>query len=57
MTVSERNQHERVFVHAGRLAFSLGVDLGGNPYREHPYRTLWERGWRSAKKHFYGGGR
>jgi len=52
MTKLEQLQPELIFLSAGRKAFRMGVPVANNPYRDHPYRKLWEKGYRIEKKRF-----
>ena len=50
LTAFERQQPQHVFVHAGKTAFQIGVPIQNNPYKEKPYRDLWDKGYRAAKR-------
>lgn len=50
MTSFEKSQPPRVFIHAGRLGYMIGVNFLDNPYKQEPYRSLWEKGWRLQRQ-------
>jgi hypothetical protein len=52
MTTLEMSQHRDIFIRAGRTAFLMMIPLD-NPYKEQPWKSLWERGHKQAKKRFY----
>lgn len=52
MTSFEKSQPPRVFVHAGRLGYMIGVNFLDNPYKQEPFRSLWEKGWRMQKNQY-----
>lgn len=52
MTVNEKKQSELVFVNAGKKAYHMLIFISNNPYTEQPYRELWEKGYRRAKRDF-----
>lgn len=50
MTEFEKRQPARVFISAGRKAYHALIHVSANPYKQEPYRDLWEKGWRFARK-------
>lgn len=52
MTLLEKKQPNSVFVSAGRNAFRAGVHFMNNPYKDNPYRTLWEKGYMAESRRF-----
>lgn len=50
MTNAEKKQPHSVFVSAGRKAYLMLIHIQNNPYTIKPYRDLWEKGYRSAKR-------
>ena len=52
MTKFEANQPNSVFVNAGRNAFKAGIHFLNNPYKDKPYRTLWEKGYMAESRKY-----
>jgi hypothetical protein len=50
LTAFEKTQARDVFVGAGRLSFHAFVPIENNPYKDEPFRSLWEKGWRTARR-------
>lgn len=50
MTAKEKAQPHIVFVEAGKKSFQIGVHIMNNPYPLQPFHTLWEKGYRKAKR-------
>ena len=53
MTSFEKNQKSGVFVEAGRTAFRMKLALRDNPYKEEPFKTLWNKGFTSESRKFF----
>ena len=52
MTNFEKNQNEKVFIQTGKTAFLMMINFF-SPYKDQPFKGLWERGYKIAKKRFY----
>lgn len=50
MTEFERKQHPVIFIGAGRKSYLLGILPNNNPYKEVPFRDLWDKGWRQERR-------
>jgi hypothetical protein len=50
LTNFEKNQHPAVFISAGKKSFLMAVHIQNNPYTLKPFRSLWEKGYRAAKR-------
>ena len=44
------DQPSGVFVGTGRLAYTMGIHAQDNPFKRQPYRDLWDKGWKAAKR-------
>ena len=53
MTNLEKAQPRNTFFEAGRHAFMIGISFGDNPYKEHPFKTLWEKGHLAGQRRLY----
>lgn len=50
MTKYELSQSDKTIIHAGRIAFTVGVPAVSNPYRKnHHLFKLWSVGFKKAK--------
>lgn len=54
MTEQEKSQPLSTFEEAGKKAYHAGIHISGNPYKEQPYRQLWDKGYKQAKRAFEG---
>lgn len=52
LTNFEKQQPDHIFVKAGKDAFAILVPITNNPYTADPYKTLWEKGYRRAKRDY-----
>lgn len=52
MTSFERKQPQHIFTSAGKKAFTLGIPITNNPYKEQPFKGLWEKGHRLARRKY-----
>jgi hypothetical protein len=50
LTNFEKRQPDAVFVSAGKKAYLMAIHVQNNPYYLKPFRSLWEKGYRSAKR-------
>jgi hypothetical protein len=50
LTNFEKRQPDAVFVSAGKKAYLMAIHVQNNPYFLKPFRSLWEKGYRSAKR-------
>lgn len=54
MTNAEKQQSNNVFVGAGRKAYLMLIHLQNNPYKDQPYRDLWDKGYRLERRRVEG---
>lgn len=50
MTELEKKQPLNSFIETGRKAYRMAVHISGNPHIKQPYRDLWDKGWRMARR-------